>query len=157
MEYTCALDAPDDNLEGIGPNQLARLPGMAKQSADYLTHGARNAMREAGEVLGNACRRLAASACGVAKWVALVDVRGRRLNSSLSDQFINEALTLACKCLRSDTKLRDPVVNVALLLRAFFNTPARINGCYSKDCICTVEHNHIKIVMRLECAAHGRQ
>jgi hypothetical protein len=54
MEYTCALDVLDDNPEGIGPNRLARLLGMAKQSADYLTHVARAAMRHAGEMLGDA-------------------------------------------------------------------------------------------------------
>jgi hypothetical protein len=54
MEYTCALDVLDDNPEGIGPNRLARLLGMAKQSADYLTHEARAAMRERGAELGAA-------------------------------------------------------------------------------------------------------
>jgi hypothetical protein len=54
MEYTCALDVLDDNPEGIGPNRLARLLGMAKQSADYLTHEARGAMRGAGGSLGGA-------------------------------------------------------------------------------------------------------
>ena len=52
MEYTCALDVLDDNPEGIGPNRLARLLGMAKQSADYLTGEARTAMRRAGVALG---------------------------------------------------------------------------------------------------------
>jgi hypothetical protein len=37
IEYTCALDVLDENPEGIGPNRVARLLGMAKQSADYLT------------------------------------------------------------------------------------------------------------------------
>jgi hypothetical protein len=54
MEYTCALDVLDDNPEGIGPNRLARLLSMAKQSADYLTHEATNAMRRAGVALGDA-------------------------------------------------------------------------------------------------------
>lgn len=54
MEYTCALDVLDDNPEGIGPNRLARLLGMAKQSADYLTGEARHAMRRNGGALGTA-------------------------------------------------------------------------------------------------------
>jgi hypothetical protein len=52
MEYTCALDVLDDNPEGIGPNRLARLLGMAKQSADYLTGQARTAMARNGVALG---------------------------------------------------------------------------------------------------------
>jgi hypothetical protein len=47
MEYTCALDVLDDNPEGIGPNRLARLLGMAKQSADYLTHEVRGTSGDA--------------------------------------------------------------------------------------------------------------
>jgi hypothetical protein len=54
MEYTCALDVVDDNPEGIGPNRLARLLFMAKQSADYLTGAARSAMKQAGVALGSA-------------------------------------------------------------------------------------------------------
>jgi hypothetical protein len=54
MEYTCALDVLDDNPEGIGPNRLARLLGMAKQSADYLTGEAKEAMRTAGVRMGTA-------------------------------------------------------------------------------------------------------
>jgi hypothetical protein len=59
MEYTCALDVLDDNPEGIGPNRLARLLGMAKQSADYLTHEARDAMRDTGVALGEAAEERA--------------------------------------------------------------------------------------------------
>jgi hypothetical protein len=61
MEYTCALDVLDDNPEGIGPNRLARLLGMAKQSADYLTNDARATMKLRGVGLASAAADAATS------------------------------------------------------------------------------------------------
>jgi hypothetical protein len=48
MGYTCALHVVDVNPEGIGPNRLARLLYMAKQSADYsrMRRGRRSKVRE---------------------------------------------------------------------------------------------------------------